>query len=315
MRIIRTFEGLEAADRGAAVAMGNFDGVHRGHRSVIELAREEAAKNGWPLGIITFEPHPRSFFAPEAPPFRLMNAEARAHRLEMLGVALLYELVFDARLASMSAETFAAEVLARGLGVAHVVVGNDFRFGKGRQGDVAALAALGRRHGFGVTAARLVANGGTDLSSTAIRRALSEGRPEEAAQMLGHWHRIEGQVETGDRRGRLLGFPTANLSLEGLHLPRFGVYAVGVDVLEGPHRGHYPGAASIGTRPTFGENRPNLEVHLLDFAGDLYDAHMSVALVAFLRPELRFPSTEALIAQMAADCAEARRILATAPRP
>lgn len=312
MRIIRQHRGLSGADTGACVALGNFDGVHLGHQAVIGLARDRAGATGAPAGLVTFEPHPRSFFRPADPPFRLMDAGARAHRLEKLGLDLLYELPFDATLAGMSHTAFAEDVLARGLGVAHVVVGADFRFGKDRGGDAERLAAHGRRLGFGVTVAPLVGRDGSDISSTAIRAALAEGRPEDAARMLGHWHRIEGRVSRGDRRGRTLGFPTANLVPEGLHLPRFGVYAAGVDVLDGPHAGRHAGAASIGTRPTFGENRPNLEVHLLDFAGDLYGALVSVALVAFLRPELRFESVPALVAQMEADCVEARRRLAAA---
>jgi riboflavin kinase/FMN adenylyltransferase len=235
-----------------------------------------------------------------------MTADARARRLEKLGVEVLYELPFGAALAGLSPEGFATEVLAEGLGVRHVVVGADFRFGKGRAGDVASLRALGARLGFGVTAAPLVSDGQGDFSSTAIRAALAEGRPEEAARILGHWHRIEGAVQHGDRRGHDLGYPTANLLPEGLHLPRYGVYAVLVDVLTGPHRGRLAGAASIGVRPTFGESRPNLEVYLFDFDGDLYGAELSIALVAFLRPEEKFDSAEALVAQMGADVREAR---------
>ncbi len=282
MRVLTTWTGLEAADRGASVAMGNFDGIHLGHRAVIGLAAAEPA----PLGVITFEPHPRQFFAPKAPPFRLMNAEARAHRLEKIGVTRVYELPFDATLAAMPPQTFATEVLSRGLGVSHVVVGADFCFGKNRAGTAADLAAFGQTLGFGVTVAELIADAGTEISSTNIRAALTEGRPRDAARMLGHWHRIEGEVIHGEKRGRELGFPTANMALAGLHLPRFGVYAVKVDVLTGPHQGSYWGAASLGVRPMFGVNTPNLETYLLDFAGDLYGAHISVALVDYLRPEV-----------------------------
>lgn len=306
MRIHHHWTGIGPADRGASVAMGNFDGVHLGHRAVIDLAREVAA----PLGILTFEPHPRQFFAPDAPPFRLMNAEARTHRLEKLGVAQLYELPFDAALARMEAETFVAEVLVGGLGIAHVTVGADFCFGKGRKGNVETLRAAARRHGFGVTIADLVAQDGEEISSTAIRAALSDGRPRDAARMLGHWHRIEGAVLHGDKRGKDLGFPTANMGVAGLHLPRLGVYAVKVDVLTGPHQGSYDGAASLGVRPMFGDNRPNLETHLFDFAGDLYGEHLSVALIDYLRAEMTFDGLPALIAQMTADCDRARGILA-----
>jgi riboflavin kinase/FMN adenylyltransferase len=190
------------------------------------------------------------------------------------------------------------------------VVGADFRFGKGRAGGAATLGELGRRHGFGVTVAPLVSDDRGDFSSTAIREALAAGRPEEAARILGHWHRIEGPVQHGENRGRCLGFPTANLSVEGLSLPRLGIYAVIVDVLTGPHRGRHAGAASLGVRPTFGENTPNFEVYLIDFNGDLYGEQLSVALVAYLRPEAKFDSLDALAAQMADDVAEARARLA-----
>ena len=298
--------GLDARARGASVALGNFDGVHRGHQAVIDLARQVDA----PPGIVTFEPHPREYFTPGAAPFRLMNAGARAHRLEKLGIAQLYELPFGDALAAMTPDAFAREVLAGGLGVAHVVVGADFCFGKGRAGKAADLARLGADLGFGVTVADLVADGGEEISSTAIRAALTEGRPRDAARMLGHWHRIEGQVAHGDKRGRELGYPTANLSIDGLHPPRFGVYAVKVDVRDGPHAGTYAGAASMGVRPMFGVNRPNLETFLFDFSGDLYGTEISVALVEWLRGEATFDSLAALIAQMDADCVRAREILA-----
>jgi riboflavin kinase/FMN adenylyltransferase len=309
MRTIRSWEEVPPDARGASVAMGNFDGVHLGHQAVIALARDQAARQGAPLGIVTFEPHPRQHFAPDAPPFRLMNAEARANRLAKLGVKLLYELPFGAALAGMPPEAFARTVLAQGLGVAHVVVGADFRFGRGRAGTAEELRRLGEILGFGVTRADLVAAEGEEISSTAIREALSEGRPRDAARMLGHWHRIEGAVRDGDKRGRTIGYPTANMSIDDLHPPRFGIYAVKADVLSGPHAGSYLGAASVGVRPMFGENRPNLETFLFDFSGDLYGAHLSVALVEYLRPEATFSSLEALVAQMDADCARAREIL------
>lgn len=307
MRVVKTWVGLTAAERGAAVAMGNFDGVHRGHQQVIALARTQAGKA--PLGALTFEPHPRQFFAPGAPPFRLMNAEARAHRMAKLGVDILYELPFDASLAGMNPREFAADVLTAGLGVSHVVVGADFQFGKGRAGTAADLRAFGTEMGFGVTIADLLGDGAEEFSSTAIRTALSEGRPRDAARMLGHWHRIEGPVVHGEKRGRDLGFPTANMAINGLHPPRFGVYAVRVDVLSGPHAGGYDGAASLGVRPMFGVNQPNLETHLFDFKGDLYGADLSVALVEFLRPEAKFADLAGLIAQIEDDCAHARALL------
>ena len=307
MRVYQHWQGLDKAARGASVAMGNFDGVHLGHQSVINLARGTA-----PLGIVTFEPHPREFFAPASPAFRLMNAEARANRLAKLGVERLYELPFNADLAGLTPNDFAQQVLAQGLGVTHVVIGSDFCFGKGRSGTATDLKALGQTYGFDVTIAPLIGIDGLEISSTAIRQALADGRPRDAATMLGHWHRIDGEVIHGEARGRELGFPTANMSVEGLHLPRHGVYAVKADVLTGPQAGSYMGAASLGVRPMFGVNKPNLETFLFDFKGDLYGHHLSIAFVDYLRPEMKFDGLPALITQMDADCAKARAILATA---
>ena len=310
MRIIRDTVFIDPADRGAAAAIGNFDGVHIGHRAVIDLTRKAAEAAGAPMGIMTFEPHPREFFGRTDAPFRLMNAEAKANRLAKLGVEKLYEVPFNAALAALTPREFAQKVIVDQLGLVHVVVGADFCFGKDRKGTVQDLTAFGAEMGFGVTVAPLVAVDSRDVSSTAIRTALTEGRPRDAAAMLGHWHRIEGEVIRGDQRGRDLGYPTANMSITGLHPPKFGVYAVKVDVLGGPHKGTYNGAASIGVRPMFGENVPNCETFIFDFKGDLYGTHLSVALVDFLRPELKFDSLEALITQMDADCDQARAILA-----
>jgi len=304
MQIHLHWQGIDPQDRGASIAMGNFDGVHLGHRAVIELARAYG-----PLGILTFEPHPREYFAPDAPPFRLMNAEARAHRLAKLGVKQLYQLPFDATMAAFSPEEFARAVLVGALGVRHVVVGTDFCFGRGRTGKAADLQALGRKLGFGVTVADLITTGGHEISSTAIRAALAEGRPRDAKLMLGHWHRIDGEVIHGAKRGRSLGYPTANMAVTGLHLPRIGVYAVKVDVLSGPQAGSYDGAASLGVRPMFGVNQPNLETHIFDFDGDLYGHHLSVAFIDYLRAEQKFDGLPALIAQMKADCDRAQSIL------
>jgi len=307
MRIVRDYQFVRPEDRGASAAIGNFDGVHLGHQHVLDLARRDA-----PLGVVTFEPHPREFFAPDAPPFRLMNAEARAHRLRKLGVGLLAELPFDAGLSGLSAEAFARDVLAEGLGLSHVVVGADFCFGKGRAGTAEMLTALGAEFGFDVTIAALLQGTSGAVSSTAIRTALSEGKPGEAAKMLGHWHRIEGPVLHGEKRGRQLGYPTANMALDGLHVPKLGVYAVLVDILEGPNAGSYHGVANLGIRPMFEIARPNLETFLFDFTGDLYGQHLSIGLVEFLRPEMKFDGLDGLIAQMDADSAAAREALKSA---
>ena len=304
MKIYQHWQGLGSEARGASVALGNFDGVHLGHQSVIDLARGPT-----PRGVVTFEPHPREYFRPGTP-FRLMNAGARANQLAALGVQHLYALPFDEAIAGLSPQGFVTDVLARGLGISHVVVGADFCFGQGRAGKASDLQALCASLGIRTTIAPLIQAEGRAVSSTAIRDALTAGEPRTAAAMLGHWHRIEGPVIHGEKRGRGLGYPTANMGVAGLHLPRLGVYAVLADVLTGPQQGRYMGAASLGVRPMFGVNTPNLETYLLDFKGDLYDQHLSIAFVDYLRPELKFDGLPALITQMAADTDRARSILA-----
>ena len=309
MRIIRDYQFVKSSDKGASVAVGNFDGVHIGHQHVIEIARQWGRKNKSPLGVLTFEPHPRSYFLPESPNFRLMNSDAKATRLNKMNVEKLYELNFNKTLSSLTPFEFADQVISKGLGLRHLVVGEDFCFGRGRSGTVKDLISLGRSMGFEVTIAELIETEIGQVSSTSIRNALAEGRPKDAAKQLGHWHRIEGLVIGGEQRGRELGYPTANMSLDGLHLPHLGVYAVLVDVLNGEHVGSYNGVASLGVRPMFGENTPNLETFVFDFSGDLYGSTLSVALVEFMRPEIKFDSLENLVVQMDQDSLKAREIL------
>ncbi len=309
MRIIRDTLFIDPDDRGAAAAIGNFDGVHLGHQSVIDLTREAAKAVNAPLGVMTFEPHPRSYFSKDDNPFRLMNADAKAHCLDALGVDKLYEVPFNAALAALSPREFTQQIIVDQLGLKHIVVGSDFCFGSGRLGTITDLQTFGAEMGFGVTIAPMKSIGTEAVSSTAIRTALTDGRPRDAAAMLGHWHEIEGVVIRGEQRGRELGYPTANMSISGLHQPKFGVYAVKADVLNGPHKGSYHGAASIGVRPMFGDNIPNCETFLFDFKGDLYGSTISVALIDYLRPELKFEGLDALITQMDADCVTAREIL------
>ena len=313
MQRIRGAEGLAPGQRGASAALGNFDGVHLGHQQLIRVAR--AALPDAPLGVITFEPHPRRYFQPEAPAFRLTTANERARVLARLGVERLHELAFDRALATTEAEEFIERVLVRGLGIRHVVIGEDFRFGRGRRGDAALMRRKGPELGFGVTIHPLVPGPEHTYASTAIRALIEQGRVGDAAAALGRWHTVSGRVEVGDRRGRELGYPTANLSFGEQIEPRHGVYAAEVTVHDGPHAGRHGGVASIGVRPQFGANTPNFEVHLFDFSGDLYGAEISAGLVSFLRDEARFESVEALIAQMDADSAAARAALAHAHEP
>ncbi len=303
---------IPANSRGAALAIGNFDGVHLGHQSVLDQTQNAA--NGAPFGVLTFEPHPREYFAQMTgqtqAPFRLLNADARANRLEKLDLDILVEVPFDAALAALSPEEFCKNILCDSVGASMITVGADFKFGKGRAGNVETLKEMGQRMGFGVKVAELEQHGDIVISSTNIRQALADADPRRAAAMLGHWHRIEGPVIHGEKRGRELGFPTANMSIAGLHPPAFGVYAVVIDVLTGKHAGSYHGAASVGVRPMFGDNVPNCETYIFDFKGDLYGESLSVGLVDFLRGEQTFDSLDALIAQMDQDCQTARNLLA-----
>lgn len=312
MRILRRHLDITREDRGASAAIGNFDGIHRGHQKVIDIARNAGDQIGAPLGVVTFEPHPREVFNPDAPPFRLMNAEAKANRLAKLGVKHLYQLAFTKEMAKLTPHDFAKSVLSDGLGLRHVVVGADFCFGRNRAGTADDLSTFGEEMGFSTSIVPLLGQAQSDraVSSTAIRQALAEGKPRNAKEMLGHWHRIDGPVLHGEKRGRQLGFPTANMSIDGLHRPKHGVYAVSVDVLSGPNTGTYGGVASLGVRPMFGENRPNLETHLFGFSGDLYGHHLSVALIDWLRPEQKFSDVDALVSQMVADSTDAKQRLA-----
>lgn len=314
MRLYRHYRQIDDDARGAAVAIGNFDGVHEGHRAVIARAAEEARRLDVPLGVLTFEPHPRQFFRPDDPPFRLTPLRPKIRQFEALGVDLVYVLPFDRDLAAKPADMFVDDVLVRGLGVRQVVVGYDFVFGKGRGGDTGLLVAAGSRHGFGVTAIDPVASDeGDPHSSTLVRDLLRAGRPAQAARVLGRVWEVEGHVLPGDRRGRTIGFPTANLDLEGYLLPRFGVYAVraAVDRADGGADWH-DGVANLGLRPTVGDGKILLETHLFDFSGDIYGRLMRVQLIDFIRPERRFDGLPALQAQIGEDGRVARERLAAA---
>ena len=308
LRVVRGWKDLPASDKGAAIAMGSFDGVHRGHQRVIALAAEAARTLGAPLAVITFDPHPRAYFHPDQPSFVLQKRDQQARALEALGVDLLYLLSLDPELAGMSDREFAARVLAEGLGARHIAVGFDNTFGKDRSGTPEAMRQYGQALGFSVSVAPpLLGADGAKFSSTAVREALREGRPEEAAEILGRPFAIEGEVGRGRQLGRKLGFPTANVSIEGYVVPRFGVYAVRTHLPDGRT---VPGVASLGINPTIeGATDPVLEVWLFDFDEDLYDQVIETELVAFLRPEEKFPDLDALTAQVVADAEAARAIL------
>lgn len=315
MHVIRHTNDIRPGDRNGALALGNFDGVHIGHQQVIGTAQKAAQDTGVPSGALIFEPHPQQYFFPDRPFFRLTPFRAKTRLLEALGIDFLAALPFDARMAERSAESFVEDILVKGLGISHLVVGYDFRFGKGRAGDGALLEKMGRDLGFGVTIVEEVKNGGETFSSTRIRERLAEGDPMGAARLLGHWWSVETHIVQGDQRGRTIGFPTINLPLEEHVEPALGVYAVKVEIEDGPHKGFYDGVANIGRRPTFNKSDVLLEAHIFDFEGDLYGAHAAVSFVEFLRPERKFDGLESLKEQIARDSAAARDCLKSVREP
>lgn len=308
IQVIRGWRDLPVDRRGAAVAIGAFDGVHRGHQAVIAQARTAAQAIGAPLGVVSFDPHPRRWFQPDAAPFRLMTPDQMAAALEPLGVERLYLLAFDGEMAAMSDEGFARQVLAEGLGVRHAAVGFDFTFGKGRTGSPKALAGYGRDLGFTVSVAdRMDDADGLKLSSSAVREALKAGDMARAAAILGRPYAIAGAVIHGDKRGRTIGVPTANIDLGDYMRPAYGIYATRTRLPDGRV---IDGVASLGVRPMFAVETPLLEVWLFDFDEDLYGQVVETQLIAFLRPEMAFDGLEALKAQIDRDAAAARDLLA-----
>lgn len=293
---------------GAAIALGNFDGLHAGHRAVIEAARSIATQRGLPLGVATFEPAPRRFFQPDAPPFRLMTPLQRQIRLDAMGVEQLHLLRFDAVMAAMTDREFCEQVILGEVGAKAVAVGFDFRFGKGRMGDAEGLGRLGAELGFDVSVVAEVQEAGEKVSSSGIRAAIERGEMEEAASGLGGPWTVDAIVEHGEKRGRTLGYPTANMQLGEIVHPAHGVYAVWSRV-DG-ERAWHAGLASFGRTPTTGLRDPLLEVVLLDWSGDLYGRRIHTSFVRFLRPQQHFQTLDALQAAMKADEAAARGLLA-----
>ena len=313
MNILDATAPVPAALRGASVAIGNFDGVHRGHQALLAEAQRAAEAAGRPWGVITFEPHPRSFFRPSEPVFRLSPAPLKARLLAALGADFMLPLTFDATLAGLDAEAFIERVLGDKVGVGHLVTGFDFHFGKGRKGNADLLRSLGPKLGFTLTEVEQVTDPSRSapFSSSAIRSALRHGSVAAAAHDLGYWWSVLGTVTAGDGRGQTIGFPTANLQLEPGTDTRDGIYAVRVrDIAKPPPRTGMPGAAYIGTRPTFGSDRRFLEIHLLGFSGDLYDRDLLVEFLAFIRPDRTFQDAASLTEQIARDCHACARAVA-----
>ena len=310
--LYRSLADLPDDGQGAVLAIGNFDGVHLGHQQVIADARALAEAKGAPLGVMLFDPHPQQFFVPDAPPFRLTRLVTRAALLADLGVDFTLALPFDAAMAACEAEDFITNILVGKLNVSAVCVGYDFCFGKGRKGNFTMLRDVGGEMGFETfaTEAVLQPNSTNPFSSSAIRNFLRDGEPEKAAALMGHAFAIEAEVQTGDRRGHTIGFATANMPLDDYVLPKFGVYAVRADILDGDFAGQaLRGVANLGLRPTVGTDKPRLESHFFDFDGDLYGANLRVSLLHFIRPEQKFDGLDALKAQIAKDSDKAREML------
>ena len=310
MRIYRHYDALPADARGAAVAIGNFDGVHPGHQTVIHEAGLIAGDMCRPWAVLTFEPHPRAFFTPGSEPFRLTTFRSKARRIAELGADLLIVQRFDKAFSSLPAEDFVNTVLVDGLGAGHVVSGYDFVFGHKRGGNCELLLATGAKKGFGFTAVNAQTDSsGEAYSSTRVRERLGDADPRGAAAILGRDFEIEGRVARGEARGKSIGFPTANIPLGAYLRPALGVYAVRAAIEQENGEIWLDGVANIGVRPTFGSDGVVLEVFLFDFDDDLYGKRLRVRLVDFLRPEKKFDGVDDLKAQIAQDSAKAQKIL------
>jgi len=310
MRIYRHFETLPQEARGAAIAVGNFDGVHLGHQGVIGEAGRIARAANRPWAVLTFEPHPRRVFKPDLEPFRLTPFRAKARALEGLGVDAMIVQRFNRDFSQRPAEDFVTQVLVEGFGARHVVAGYDFVFGHNRGGNCEMLLAMGQKLGFGFTAVSAIEGpDGQVYSSTRVRQCLAGGDVAGAAAVLGRPFEIEGRVAHGDKRGRQIGFPTVNLHLGSMVRPALGVYAVRVGLLHDREARWIDGVANVGKRPTFGGEDVVLEAHLFDFTGDLYGKRVTVQLLQYIRAEKKFDGLAALRAQIAADGDAARGIL------
>ena len=310
MQVIHGYQQVPARLRGSALAIGNFDGVHRGHQVLLQETRRQAGLIGVGAGVMVFDPHPRAFFRPDEPLFALTSIEEKLRLFQALRLDFAATIAFDAAFAGLTPDAFVERVLVEGFAVRHVVIGYDFYFGKGRVGTPDAMRRLGAAHGFGVSVVDPVAEAGEVFSSSAVRARLSTGDVRGAAIELGHWWRVRGMVTGGAKRGTGMGFPTANIALSPGTALGHGIYAVRVRCDDRDLNG----AAYFGQRPTFDNGAPILEVFLFDFDGDLYGHEIDVEFVGFVRPDQRFPDMEALKVQMHVDCERARQMLADAQR-
>lgn len=306
MELVRGLYNLRARHRGCVATIGNYDGVHRGHQHMIASVRANAGRLGLPAAVITFEPTPREFFEGDAAPARLTRLREKLEAFASYGVDRMLVLRFDRRMQAMGAAEFVDRLLVRGLGVRHVVVGHDFHFARRREGNLATLMEAGQRHGFTVEEVGRYMDDGERVSSSLVREALGRGDLERARRLLGRPYRMAGRVRRGQQLGRKLGFPTANLALHRKVVPLWGVFAVRVS---GAGLIDHPAVVSLGTRPTIDGTEPLLEVHVFDFAGDLYGRYLDVDFIRRLRDERRFETIEALVEQMHRDAAAARAAL------
>jgi len=303
MQLVRGLHNLRPEHRGCVATIGNFDGVHRGHQAILARLRDRARELGLPTCVVIFEPQPREYFAPETAPARLARLRDKVQLLAAEGIDLVLCLAFNQRLSQLSADEFVKTIVVDGLGVRHLEVGDDFRFGCDRAGDFDFLVEAGKRYGFTVEAANTVVQDGLRVSSTKVRTALANADFALAAHLLGRPYTITGRVLHGQKLARQLGTPTANIQLKRRRIPLSGVYLTSAEI-DGTR---WPGVANIGVRPTVaGDGRPHLEIHLLDFAGDLYGRRLTVEFHQKLREEQRFASLEALKSAIDADIAAAR---------
>lgn len=310
MRIFRHVGNLPDSARGAVVAIGNFDGLHRGHQQVIATARDIARTQSRKFGVLTFEPHPRAYFGRVDEPFRLTPFRIKVRELQTLGVQTVFALRFNQALAQRTAEQFLTEILHDGIAPAHVVVGYNFKFGAGRDGDFDLLAARSAELGFDVTCVEPARDEVDEVySSTLIRKYLVNGQPQRAAALLGHLWEVEGRVREGRQLGRTIGFPTANVDIGEAIRPARGVYSIRGGVREGDRMRWYDGVANVGVRPTVDGETLVLEAHLFDFDENLYGRYLRVAFVDFMRAEQKFDGIDALKAQIAEDSRQARELL------
>lgn len=306
MKLVRDIAACPNELKGAAIALGNFDGVHKGHRAVIEETKAIAKQHNVPAAVLTFEPHPVSILRPDTPPIRITPLRLKAERIRELGIDAMFVLHFTKNFSHMTGNGFITQMLVGKLQAKHIISGYDFMFGHKRSGNAALLQSLGPEHGYGYTQIAPVGEGSLRYSSTAIREALRDGSISKAVDLLGHGYHILGRVSHGEKRGSQIGFPTANIRPKGLLLPKYGVYAAQATTEDGTA---YKAAINIGVKPTFGVNAPLVEAHMLDMSENLYGKWLRLDIKAMIREEMRFDGVDTLKAQITHDVKQVRNAL------